>query len=252
MSSRKFLVLLTLTAFLTASFTLFSPGSLRAADVEPRVERLMKAMADYLKEAKEYTFKAEIAVDDVMPSGQKIQYAANYRAGIKRPDKIRTSYEGDLRNSGVWYNGETFTLLNKDRNFYAQWPAPDNIDDLLDKLEEKLGIRVPLSSLFHNDPYEYMMAGVEIGAYAGLHLVGDTPCHHLVFSQKEVDAQVWIEEGKQLVPRKVVLTFKTLPGEPQFTAVITEWDLNPRLSDLIFSFDPPPGASKVEFKEVGK
>ena len=57
---------------------------------------------------------------------------------------------------------------------------------------------------------------------------------------------------RQLVPRKVVLTFKTREGSPQFTAVLTEWDFNPRLSDLIFDFDPPPGSSKVEFKEVSQ
>lgn len=250
MPLKRLFTLLTVIALCTATLGFLAPAPLQAEEIEPRVERILKAMAEYLKEAGEYAFKAEITVDDLLPSGQKIQYAALYEAAVKRPDRIRTSYVGDLRETGVWYDGSTFTMLNKVNNFYAQWPAPGDIDGLLDKVEEKLGVRVPLSTLFHNDPYKYMGDGILEGSYAGLHLVGDTPCHHLLLSQKEVDVQVWIEEGRQLIPRKVVMTFKNIPAQPQFTAVFTEWDFNPRLSDLIFTFEPPPGTSKVEFKEV--
>jgi hypothetical protein len=243
-------------AILLALFALVSIAppaySAEKSAVEPRVEELLKATADYLKKAKEFTVHAEITVDDALPTGQNIQYAASWDAALKRPNRLRTVYRGDLRNSSTWYDGKTFTMLNSDRNLYASWKAPSSTDGLIDKLKEKLGVNIPLSSFFYNDPYKVWSEGIQSAVYAGLHLVGGTPCHHLLLSQENMDAQIWIEEGAQLVVRKVVLTFKNVPGDPQFTAVFSDWDFSPRLPEILFSFVPPAGADKIEFIPVSE
>ena len=114
---------------------------------------------------------------------------------MKRPDKLRTAYQGDIRNTRSWYDGKTFTLLNLDRNFYAQWDAPPDLDGMIDKIQEKLGVRIPLNALVRKDPFAYAMAGVQSATYLGLHRVHGTPCHHIVLTHEELDAQVWIEDG---------------------------------------------------------
>jgi hypothetical protein len=70
--------------------------------------------------------------------------------------------------------------------------------------------------------------------------------------EKFIDWQIWIEDGKQLVPRKIVITYKTMPGSPQFTAVLSEWDLKTRLPESIFTADIPAdqGITKIEFLTV--
>jgi hypothetical protein len=220
--------------------------------VEARVDRLLRATSEYLKEARSFTFHAEITTDDVLPTGQKIQFGTSYDAAVRRPDRIRTHFRGDLRNTTSYYDGKNFTVMNHDKNLFATWKAPGSIDNLIAKIEEKLGINIPLSSLFLSDPYKDWKNGIEVGTYAGEHLVFGVPCHHLVLTQGEVDAQVWIEESTQLVVRKVVLTFKAIEGSPQLTALLTDWDFSPKLPDLIFDFVPPEGSSRIEFLPVAK
>lgn len=247
MTLRKFAVLTSLTVFLlTSSGGAVSALAEKGPVIEPRVEQLLKETAEYLKAAKEFTFHAEITIDDVLPTGHLIQYAASQDVSVKRPNKARSVYRGDLRNSDSWYDGKTYSFLNLDRNLYSSWDAPSDIDSLLARLREELGIRIPLSTLLHADPYPSWMEGTMAGTYAGKHLVNGVPCHHLVLTQEDVDVQVWIEEGKKLVIRKVVITFKDIEQAPQFTALLTEWDFSPRLPDLLFTFVPPPDADKIK------
>lgn len=251
MSSRKRTALVML--HLAVALLLAAP--VLAADapaIDPRAEQILKATADYLKDAKEFVFQADITIDDILPSGPMIQYSGTMHSGVKRPNKARSLFSGDLRNSSSWYDGETFTMLNKKLNLYSQWPAPSSLDETMDKLQEKLGVRIPLNSLFYSDPYKHWMDGVIVAIYAGEHLVNGRPAHHIIMIQDEIDAQVWIEEGKQLVIRKVVITYKNAPGSPRFAAHFSNWDFSPRLSDLLFSFSPPEGADKIEILQVSK
>jgi hypothetical protein len=48
------------------------------------------------------------------------------------------------------------------------------------------------------------------------------------------------------------MTFKNVPGDPQFTAVFSDWDFSPRLPEILFSFVPPAGADKIEFIPVSE
>jgi hypothetical protein len=250
---RSFAALFLLTLFLAASVGGALPALAGEEPViEPRVEQLLKAASDYLMDAKEFTFHAEISVDDVLPTGTMIQYGASFDAAARRPNKLRTVYRGDLRNSSAWYDGKTFVLLNTDENLYATWDAPSKTNALVAELEEKLGHMIPLSSLYLSDPYKAWMEGIVSGTYVGKHLVSGVPCHHLVLLQDDFDAQVWIEVGRQLVIRKIVLTFKKQLGSPQFTAVFSDWDFAPRLPDLLFTFVPPPDADRIQFLPAGQ
>jgi hypothetical protein len=48
----------------------------------------------------------------------------------------------------------------------------------------------------------------------------------------------------------VVLTHKQLPGSPQWTAYLSDWNFSPQLSDSLFAFTPPQGAQKIKFVPV--
>ena len=49
------------------------------------------------------------------------------------------------------------------------------------------------------------------------------------------------------MPRKLLITFKRQMDEPQYTALIHRWDVNPKLSDDLFQFQPLVGVRKVDF-----
>jgi len=63
--------------------------------------------------------------------------------------------------------------------------------------------------------------------------------------------QMWIQEGKQPLPWKMVITSTDVGNAPQFAATVTKWNLDPKFTANTFSFSPPKDAKKVEFLPLG-
>lgn len=57
--------------------------------IDSRADKLLEAMGDYLKISKQFSFHANITFDDLIPSGQKIQYASSSDIAIVGQGFIR-------------------------------------------------------------------------------------------------------------------------------------------------------------------
>ncbi|MEE8190800.1 MAG: DUF2092 domain-containing protein [Candidatus Scalindua sediminis] len=222
--------------------------------VGPRTDKLLRAMGEYLKTAKQFSFHAEITFDDMLPSGQKIQYSASNDIAVHRPDRVYAESQRDQGNMRFWYDGKNITLQNDGIGVYAKVPVPAIIDAAMDHLMDKYGFSPPLVDFIYQDPYNTLIENVEFGFYVGLHNVVGIRCHHLAFVQKNIDWQIWIEDGKQMVPRKLTITYKNEPESPQFTAVLSEWDLDARLPKALFNANLTSTANfeKIEFLDITK
>jgi hypothetical protein len=97
-----------------------------------------------------------------------------------------------------------------------------------------------------SDPYKVLTESVESGDYVGLHFAGGVKCHHLAFTQPNIDWQVWIDAGAKPQPRKFVITYKQLPGEPQFVAGIGTIDPDPKTDDTTFRFNAPKDFTRLK------
>ncbi len=207
-------------------------------------------MSKYLNSVEQFSFQAQITFDDVLPSGQKIQFAATEDVAVRRPNDAYIEYSGDLGSKQFWYNGETITLYDPDKNMYASEKVPAKLDQAMDYVMKDLGFAPPLSDLLYSDPDKALMGKVQFGISVGPSVVDGVCCQHLAFVEKYIDWQIWIEDGKQLLPRKLLITYKTMPGSPQFTAVLTDWDLRARFPDSLFTAKVPAGADKIQFVKV--
>ncbi len=219
-----------------------------------RTDKLLRAMGDYLKTAGQFSFHAEITFDDMLPSGQKIQYTASNDVAVRRPNRVYAESQGDQGNLRFWYDGENITLQNEGIGVYAKVPVPAVIDDAMDHLMEKYGFSPPLIDFIYQDPYNTLIENVGFGFYVGLHNVEGIRCHHLAFVQKNINWQIWIEDGKQMVPRKLVITYHNEPESPQYIAVLSDWDLDAKLPDTLFNADLISTANleKIEFLKITK
>jgi hypothetical protein len=63
--------------------------------------------------------------------------------------------------------------------------------------------------------------------------------------------QIWISQGPQRTPCKIVITYKGRPSQPQFSATFTDWDFAPRIAPSAFTAELPSAARKVPFATVG-
>ena len=215
--------------------------------IDPRADRILREMGDYLKTAKEFAFHAVVTYDEVHSNGQKIQYGGVSKVSVRRPDRIYAKFDGDERRSRTFYNGKTVTIHDAVMNLYAVTKVPPTIDGAVDLILDKYGFQVPIADFVYEDPYTILRENVQSGVMLGLHDVNGVPCRHLAFRQEAIDWQIWIADGPKPVPMKLVITYKHETGSPQYAAVLSDWDFQPRLSDHAFTFYPPTGAGMIEF-----
>ena len=218
--------------------------------VDPRADQLLREMGSYLADSKQFSFRADINYDEVLPTGQKVQFAAIEDVAVQRPNRAYVEYQGDNGTKRMWYDGKQLTVIDNAENVYATASVPGKLDAALDKMVDAHGFSPPLADLLYSDPYAVLKKHAIFGLYMGLSDVNGKRCHHLAFVDKEVDWQVWIEDGTETVPCKVVVTYKMLPGSPQFSAVLSEWRLDERLADTVFVPKIPDGVRKIDFANV--
>jgi len=215
--------------------------------VDPRADQLLRAMSGFLAGARQFSFHASIEYDHVLPTGQKIELGAIQDVAVRRPDRVYVEYEGDAGTNRLWYDGRQITVLDGEEDVYAVAPMPGKIDQAVDRLIDHYGFSAPLSDFLYSDPYRVLHERAQFGLYLGETSVGGVRCHHLAFVDKAIDWQIWIQDGTQLVPCKVVITYSLLPGEPRFAATFSDWELDARLADARFQPMLPPDAARIDF-----
>ncbi|MGH7977539.1 MAG: DUF2092 domain-containing protein [Limisphaerales bacterium] len=217
-------------------------------NISPRAESVLRSACDFLAKTRAFSFSGEIWREHVNDAGQKVQFSRTVEMDVKRPNGLRMEISSPFSTRGFWYDGKTLTILDQTHNWYSAAAMPSALDDAVDTARDKYGIDLPLIDLAVSDPYKDATAKVQTGRYYGISPVLGVPCHHLAFTQENVDWQIWIEKGPQPLIRKFVITYKNEPDAPEFAAFITHWNMTDRIADSDFIFTPPKGASKIEMR----
>jgi len=219
--------------------------------IEPGAQRLLQAAASYLKAQPSLAFSADIVHDDVQPPDIKVQFHASAQYMLARPGQLRVDYTSDRRQASFFIDGKTFVLFDRAQNTYGILQAQGDIDTTLNAVLDKYDFSVPLADLVSNDPYK-ALAGKLQGAYdLGVSTVAGFATHHLLFIQKDIDWQLWIDAGATPLIRELQITYKNLPGQPEYMATLTDWKFAP-VAASVFSFNPPKGAVLIDFVAVQK
>jgi hypothetical protein len=228
-----------------------SPAASGAASVvAPAAERLLKELGAYIGSAEAFVFHADVSFDHVLPSGQKLQFSAVEEVVLERPNGLYVEWNGDLGARRFWYDGKSVTLYDPATPFYAGAAAPATIDAMLNELVPKLDFVPPLSDFLYRNPYATVRGNIQYGFDLGPNDVNGQTCRTLAFVGKDIDWQIWIANGPQPTPCKLVITYKNEPSQPQFTAVFGDWDFAPRIDKAVFTPELPPGTQKIPFATV--
>jgi hypothetical protein len=207
-------------------------------------------MAQYLGSAQQFTFHAEITFDHVLPSGQKLKFSAAEDVALQRPSGLYIEWTSNLGDRQFWYDGKSVTLYDPATPFYASEAAAPEIDSALERLLPQLDFSPPLADLLYSNPYSQVQSNIQYGFDLGTDQINGRNCRTLAFVGKDIDWQLWIDAGPQLTPCKLVITYRSLPSQPQFSAVFTNWDFDPRIARSVFTPQLPTGTQKIAFRAV--
>ena len=233
------------------SFPAFAEEPGVARNVEAKADKILRQMSEYMNTLEQFSFHAENSMDTLLSTGQKIQLGRSVDVSIKRPNLLRADIKGDILDQQIFYNSKSITLYGKKLNYYATMDAPDNIESAIDHAERTFGLVAPGADLISRNSYSVLIEDVQSGVYVGLSTVHGVETHHLAFRGAETDWQIWIENSETPLPKKFIITTKWLAGAPQFTAIVTQWDVSAQLKDRQFTFVAPDKANKIEFLPRG-
>jgi hypothetical protein len=235
-----------------ATFAFANPGR---AD-EESATKILRNMAQYVGKLKQISADFDSTIEIVTPELQKIQFASSGNLLLSRPDKFRITRTGGYTDVELVYDGKQLSVVAKNANVIAQTNVAGTIDSMVDTMYEKFETSLPGMDLLLTDSYRALTSDVIRGAHIGHGVIEGTECEHLAFRGSDTDWQIWIEIGDKPIPRKYVITSKTVAGAPQYVLTIRNWKSDAAVPDGAFVLNEPQGAKKVvlesfaEFDEV--
>jgi hypothetical protein len=198
-------------------------------------------------QAKQFSFRSHTFRAYAGPNGELLHIAQNTKTVVLRPDHLLVEITGDDGSKKVLYDGKTLVVYRVEQKQYASLPVTGNIDQMLDVAEKRLGTDFPLADLLTDDAKNSVLSGVTSGGQVGTTIIDGVPCRHFFFNQvDDLDLELWLEDNDRALPRRVVVTYRSLPGRPSFIAELSDWDFSAPVADNVFVFQPPAGVAKVE------
>jgi hypothetical protein len=206
---------------------------------------LLKAMSDYVSSQKTIELSFDSDIEVITPQLEKLQFTNSGEVLLTRPDKLHAHRVGGYTDVALVFDGETVSIYSKNANGYAQFEAPGTVDQLIEALRQGHGIALPGADLLLKNSYDVLMAGVIEAKHIGRGVIDGVECEHLAFRNFDTDWQIWVEAGQRPIPRKLVITSKTLNSAPQYTLRVKKWKTDVAPGRDAFAFTPPAGALQL-------
>lgn len=225
-----------------------APAATAATPSQVQAHEILMRMARFLSTAQNFSVNLNTGYDAVQKTGQKIEFEERRKVIISRPDHLRAEVErSDGSKTAVVFTGKEIVLVDPTNNVYATAPQQGGLNESIVYFVSNLGMRFPLAVLLVSQAPEELEDRVRTIDYVEKTNILGAPSHHLAGRTDTVDFQIWVSDSEQPFPLRIVLTYRTEPGQPQFWAQFADWRLAPAISASTFSAQIPAGAQKIAF-----
>ena len=209
---------------------------------------LLKSMAEYLAGMEYFRCTSTNGYETVQANGQKVEFGETREIFLARPNRLRVE---EVSSDGVsdltLFDGRQITAVSAGFNVYAQAPQPPSLEDALVYFVRDLRMRAPLALLLSTHVRTDLLELAKNVDYVERTKVGRKDAHHIAAQSESVDFEFWIADGSKPLPLRVVITYKSAPGQPKFWSDISNWQTNRKLSDKRFQLELPEGAREIPF-----
>ncbi|MGO9830776.1 MAG: DUF2092 domain-containing protein [Myxococcaceae bacterium] len=221
-------------------------GTSDSAPFEPAAFDILRRMSAFLASSQTLAFAVRGYSEEPATTGQMVAFYRTSHVQLQRPDRVRIDVRGDVTNVSLWYDGKTVTLFNPLRKAFGSTVTPPTVDQTIDFLRDKYNAVFTISPFLTSDPFAVMSGGLLTAFVVGKAQVDGVACDQLAFTEREVDWQLWVQRGPRPLPRRVAVTYKTVPGAPRELLELSDWKLGESFPQKDFIFTPPPGSFRAE------
>jgi hypothetical protein len=231
-----------------ATATASSPaeGAAKTSAIDADAMAALDRMGAELRSHQLLSIRSNFTAEDVLGSGQKLQYGGTLQILVRRPDRFRISAVSDQQDREIYYDGKSVSVFSPRLGYYASFDAPATIYETVEKASADYGIELPLADLFTWGSDKSDAAKINSAFIVGPEHIGSQLCNHYAFRQTDVDWEVWIQRSGPALPCRLVITKRDDPSKPQYSATL-QFSFPGSISDSTFVFAPPSNAHKIAF-----
>ena len=232
------------------------PAAQAAKPAKPAISEAASAallrMGHTLAAAERFSFEARTIRVYTDAGGLPLHIFHTLRVVVQRPNRVFAKRTGDDGTTKLVFDGKNAYIYSVAKNNYAKIPVPDGtIEGMLKEAVGRLGVDFPLADFLSPAPNKAFLTGVTAGRVVDTVTIDGAPYQHLFFSQPPgIELELWLSKNDQSLPSRLIVTYRMLPGEPNFIAEFSDWSFAFHTSDAAFAFEPPAGAVEVALKPV--
>jgi hypothetical protein len=198
---------------------------------------------------KQFSFQARTLRVYEDSDGRFLHIGHTLKVLVRRPDRMRVDIDGDDGATQVFYDGKTLVLYGPAKKEYVSLPVPDTIEGMVKEAESRIGFDFPLADLLSLAPDKAVSSGVTQGKIVNEVTIDGTPTSHLtLFQPPGLELELWLTKNAQALPERLFITYRSVPGQPNFIASFSDWNFSVTPTDADFTFQPPEGAKQMELK----
>ena len=207
-------------------------------------------MGQTLHGAEQFSFQARTIRVYAEANGQPLHIFHTLKVVVHRPNRMLVDVSGDDGSSRLVFDGKTAVIYSAAQKKYASIPVPEGtIQAMMKEAMGRLGVDFPLADFLTEAPDKAFLSGISSGRVVDTVTIDGSPYLHLFFSQPPgIELELWLTKDNQSLPRRLIVTYRDLPGQPNFIAEFSDWNLDIHPSDAEFTFQPPPDAEQIQLK----
>jgi hypothetical protein len=217
-----------------------------SSELDAGTMQALDHMGEALRSRTDINVHTDLTVEDVTMSGQKLQYGGSVDILARRPNRLRMDMRIANGTRQLFYDGAKLTFYSPNLGTYAVAQAPGTIRGALLAAREQYGLEIPLADLFMWGDDRTVAQDIRSAFRVGAEVIGDQLCDHFAIRQDHADWQIWIRQGSEPLPCKLVITNRVDPAMPQVSAVYRWLPATP-VADATFKFAAPDGALPIIF-----
>jgi peroxiredoxin len=221
-------------------------------NANPKPEEILRGMADYLGKLPAFSCRMEAALETKLDDDVQ-RKVTKMTARLARPNRLSLVMDEGEMGMTVISDGKKLTQYLPILKRYAVSDAPANYADMTDiGVPLKITILGTIGELIPakgDDYFKLLTSAVSDSKYVGSEKINGVVCHHLRFTQKRFDWDIWIGRDRPIVEKVILDLSKSVQPETataHYTVKFSDWNVSPKFKDSDFAFAPPADAVAVD------
>src|SRR6516165_11477493 len=107
------------------------PAPSATSELDADAVQALNKMGEALRSHGVFAVTMDVSSEDVLQSGQKLQYVGTVEIRARRPDRFKWSIASDIKKRDIYYDGKSVTVFAPRLGVYTTFAAPGTIAETL-------------------------------------------------------------------------------------------------------------------------